>query len=142
MMVAATDELHSLDKLISEMTFDFFGSGQHKISVDKLFSQPEGILLDIRSKEDVETLSLPLAHDITVLHIPTDEIPKGLGEILIDQPVAIFCSAGMRAAIIYAYLRIKNYTQVRILVGGLEDLVKHAKPGSLRKRLQSRGGSE
>jgi len=139
--VATTDELHSFDELISEMTFDFFGSGQHKISADKLFSQPEGILLDIRSKEEVETLSLPLSNDITVLHIPTDEIPGRLGEVPTDQPVAIFCSAGIRAAIIYAYLRVKNYTQVRILVGGLEDLVKHAKPGSLWKRLRARGQS-
>jgi len=140
-MVTATDELYSLDKLISEMTFDFFGSGQHKISADKLFSQPEGILLDIRSKEEVETLSLPLSNDIIVLHIPTNEIPQRLGEIPTDQPVAIFCSAGIRAAIIYAYLRMKNYTQVRILVGGLEDLVTHAKPGSLWTRLRGRGAS-
>lgn len=139
--MSATDESHSFDKLISEMTFDFFGSGQHKISADKLFSQPEGILLDIRSKEEVETLALPLANDITVLHIPTDEIPDRLGEIPTDQQIAIFCSAGIRAAIIYAYLRVKNYTQVRILVGGLEDLAKHAKPGSLWKRLQARGQS-
>jgi rhodanese-related sulfurtransferase len=136
------DNLESFDRLISEMTFDFFGSGQHKISADKLFSRPEGILLDIRSKEEVDTLSLPLSHDITLLHIPTDEIPERLAEIPADQPVAIFCSAGIRAAIIYAYLRLNNYKQVRILVGGLEDLVKHAKPGSLWKRLQSRGGSQ
>lgn len=139
MIVTATDELHSFDKLISEMTFDFFGSGQHKMSADKLFAQPEGILLDIRSKEEVETLSLPLLNDMTVLHIPTDEIPERLGEIPTDQPVAIFCSAGIRAAIIYAYLRLNNYTQVRILVGGLDDIVKHTKPGNLWKRLQSRG---
>jgi len=139
--VTATDELYSFEKLISEMTFDFFGSGQHKISADKLFSQPEGILLDIRSEEEVGTLSLPLSHDITVLHIPTNEIPKRLGEIPTDQPIAIFCSAGIRAAIIYAYLRMKNYKHVRILVGGLEDLVKHAKPGSLWTRLRGRGVS-
>jgi len=100
------------------------------------------ILLDIRSQEEVETLSLPLSNDITVLHIPTDAIPERLGDIPTDQPVAIFCSAGIRAAIIYAYLRLNNYRQVRILVGGLEDLVKYTKPGSLWKRLQSRGGSE
>jgi len=34
--VAAIDGLYSFDKLISEMTFDFFGSGQHKISADEL----------------------------------------------------------------------------------------------------------
>ena len=139
--MTAMDELYSFDKLISEMTFDFFGSGQHKISADKLFSQPEGVLLDIRSKEEVETLSLPFSNDITVLHIPTDEIPKRLEEIPKNQPVAIFCSAGTRAAIVYAYLRLKDYTRVRILLGGLEDFVKHAKPGSLWMRLRGQGAS-
>lgn len=139
--MSATHELHSFDKPISEMTFEFFGSGQHKISADKLFSQPEGILFDIRSEEEVETLALPLANDINVLHIPMDEIPDQLGEIPTDQRIAIFCSAGIRAAILYAYLRVTSYTQVRILVGGLEDIATHANPGSLWKRFQARGHS-
>ncbi len=75
MILAATDELHSFDTLLSGMTFDFFGSGQRKISADELFSQPEGVPLDIRSEDEVERLSLPLSNDITVLHIRTDRCP-------------------------------------------------------------------
>jgi len=141
MAVQAKNDLPSFEDVLSEMTFDFFGSGQHKMTADGLLSQPDGVLLDIRSIEEVQTLSLPFSHDITVLHIPTNEIPERFGEIPIDRPVAILCSAGIRAAMVYVYLRMRNYGQVRILVGGLEELAKYAKPGRLWTRLRGQGTS-
>jgi len=63
-----------------------------------------------------------------------NEVPK-------DRPVAVFCSAGIRAAIVYAYLRIMGFEQVRILVGGYPDLMEQARPGPLWKRLKVHGGT-
>jgi len=129
----------SFDDLLRELTFDFFGSGQHKITADKLLSLPNAVLLDVRSTEEVQTLVLPFLHDLTTLHIPTNDIPDRLGEIPKDRPVAVFCSAGTRSAIVYAYLRTKDFERVRILVGGYPDLTEQAKPGKVWKRLNARG---
>jgi len=121
------------------MTFDFFGSGQHKISMNELLVQDSAVLLDVRSTEEVHTLALPFLHDVTRLHIPTPDIPGRIGEIPRERPVAVFCSAGIRAAIVYAYLRTMGFEQVRILVGGYPDITKQARPGRLWKRLSAGG---
>jgi len=131
----------SFDDLLRELTFDFFGSGQHKITADKLLSLPNAVLLDVRSTEEAQTLALPFSHDLTTLHIPTNEIPDRMNEVPKDRPVAVFCSAGIRAAIVYAYLRTKDFGAVRILVGGYPDLTEQAKPGKLWKRLKADGGT-
>ena len=130
-----------LGDILTEMTFEFFGSGQHKISLDPLLSKSGAVILDVRSSEEVQTLSLPRSGDMTVLHIPTNEIPDRFSEIPTDRPVAVFCSAGIRAAIVYAYLRTLGFERVRILKGGLADLAEQAKPGKLWKRLGDRGQS-
>ncbi len=134
----ANQNFRSFDKLLKELTFDFFGSGQHKITADELLSLPDAVLLDVRSAEEVQTLALPFSRDLTTLHIPTNEIPNRLGEIPTDRLVAVFCSAGIRASIVYAYLRITDYKAVRILVGGFSGLTEQAKPGKLWTRMKSR----
>jgi len=121
-MTAQSRHKHrSFDDLLSEMTFDFFGSGQHRVTGEQLLSQSNGVLLDVRSMREVQALSLTFTGEATVLHIPTNEIPDRWGEIPTDRPVAVFCSAGTRAAIVYAYLRMMGFEQVRILVGGLTE---------------------
>ena len=122
---------------LRELTFDFFGSGQHKITMNELLLQDNAVLLDVRSTEEVQTLALPFLHDVKLLHIPTSDIPDRIGEIPADLPVAVFCSAGTRSAIVYAYLRIMGLDRVRILVGGYPDITEQAKPGRLWKRLNS-----
>jgi len=131
-------ELCSFDDLLRRLTFDFFGSGQHKITVEQLLSESGAILLDVRSAEEIQTLALPFSHDVTTLHIPTNDIPDRLDEIPKDQPVAVFCSAGTRSAIVYAYLRIMGFDRVRILVGGYPHVTEQAKPAALWKRLNAR----
>lgn len=128
----------SFSDLLRELTFEFLGSGRHKVTMGELLSQSDAVLLDVRSREEVGTLALPFSHDLTTLHIPTNEIPDRMGEIPADRLVAVFCSAGIRAAIVYAYLRSMGFDQVRILVGGYPEVTEHAKPGKLWKRLQAR----
>jgi len=126
------------DDVLRELTFDFFGSGQHKVAADKLLSLPNAVLLDVRSVEEVQALVLPFSQDLTALHIPTNEIPDRLDEIPKDRPVAVFCSAGTRSATVYAYLRTMGFERVRILVGGYPDLTEQANPGKVWKRLNAR----
>ena len=132
-------EVYSFGDLLKELTFDFFGSGQHKITMNELLLQDNAVLLDVRSIEEVQTLALPFLHDIRLLNIPTSDIPDRIGEIPKDQPVAVFCSAGTRSAIVFAYLRIMGLDHVRILVGGYPDVTEQAKPGKLWKRLKAKG---
>jgi len=129
-----THDSRSFEDLLRVMTFDFFGSGRHKITYDELFSFRGAVLLDIRSDEEIESLNFTINEEIPVLRIPTDEIPDRLDEIPIDRPIAIFCSAGIRASIVYAYLYTKGYDNIQILIGGLSGLVEHAKPGKIWKR--------
>ena len=120
------------------LTFDFFDSGRHKISIEQLLAEPGAVLLDVRSPQEVQTLAMQFSPDVTMLHIPTNDIPNRIGEIPKDRLVAVFCSAGTRSAIVYAYLRIMGFDRVRILAGGYSDIMDQAKPGKLWKRLSAR----
>jgi len=135
-----SNRLDAFDDLLRGMDFEFFGSGRHKITAEQLLSQADAVLLDIRSIQEVQTLALPFSHDLTTLHIPTDEIPDRLDEIPRDRPVNLVCSTATRAAIVYAYLRIMGFEHVRIVAGGYGGLTEQAKPGKLLKRLSARGG--
>jgi len=127
----------SFEDLLAELTFDFFGSGQHKTTMDELLLQSDALLLDVRSTEEVQILALQAAHNIPVLHIPTNDIPARVDEIPRDRPVAVFCSAGIRAAIVYAYLRTRGFDRVRILIGGYSIFTEQAKPGTLLKQMNA-----
>ncbi len=129
---------YAFDDLLRQLTFDFFGSGQHKITVDQLLSESDWVLLDVRSTEEAQTLSLPLSYDVSTVHIPTQDIPDRLSEIPRDKDIAVFCSAGTRSAIVYAYLRIVGFDRVRVLVGNYADIVEQAKPGKLWKRMRAK----
>jgi hypothetical protein len=52
------------------MTFDSFGSGQHKIEIDDLLAVKDGVLLDVRDVPEQESLRLTLKHHLEVLRIP------------------------------------------------------------------------
>lgn len=120
-----------LDSVLRTMTLEFFGGGKHKISPEALFGTNDAVFLDVRSVPEQQSLDLPLEHHVTVLRIPTNEIPR-------DRQIGVFCSAGTRASIVYAYLRTRGYSNVRILHGGYEAVVDAIKPGNLWQHLERR----
>jgi rhodanese-related sulfurtransferase len=120
------------------MTLEFFGAGKHRISPEALFGTKDAVFLDVRSAVEQQSLDLPLEHHVTVLRIPTDEIPDRVDEIPRDSSVGVFCSAGTRASLVYAYLLIKGYRNVRIVHGGYEAVVDAVRPGKLWQHLQQR----
>ena len=125
-----------LDSVLRTMTLEFFGGGKHKISPEALFGTESAVFLDVRSSPEQQSLDLPLEHHVTVLRIPTNEIPDRVDEIPRDRLVGVFCSAGTRATLVYAYLRTRGYRDVRIVHGGYEAVVDAIKPGKLWQHLE------
>ncbi|MGQ1891216.1 rhodanese-like domain-containing protein [Thermophagus sp. OGC60D27] len=127
--------MNELEKVIKEMDFRYFGMGQHNLDAETFLASDNTVLLDIRAREEVETVKFPLSHFCEVLEIPTNEVPDRIDEIPKDKTVGVFCSAGVRAVIIFVYLRSKGYNNVRIIPGGYAGLMEAVKPGKLFKKL-------
>ena len=117
------------------MTFDFFGSGKHKIEMEALLSTKDAVFLDVRSAPEWESIQIRLEHHIEVLWIPFDEIPARVSEIPRDRTVGIFCSAGTRSTMAYLYLRCKGYDNVRIAPSNYEAITSLLLPGKLFQHL-------
>jgi rhodanese-related sulfurtransferase len=98
-------------------------------------SSKDSVFLDVRSKEELETIAFSLVHHMPVLHIPINEIPDRLSEIPREKIVGIFCSSGVRSTMTYFYLRTHGFENVRIIEGGYAELVNDFKPGKLLKHL-------
>ncbi|RLA88205.1 MAG: rhodanese-like domain-containing protein, partial [Deltaproteobacteria bacterium] len=121
---------------------EFFGAEKHKLEMKKLLTMDNAVFLDVRSYPEVESLQLKLKHHIEVLHIPIDKIPDRIGEIPRDRTVGIFCSAGTRSAIVYAFLRAKGYENVRVVLGGYEAVASLVLPGKLLKHMEIKKAGE
>jgi len=131
----------ALDDIIRGMTFDFFGSGQHKIEIEDLLATKDAVLLDVRDVLEQESLQLTLKHHLKVLWIPTCEIPDRLGEIPRDKTVGLFCTNGPRSAMVYLYLRSKGYEHVRIAPSSYDAITSLLVPGKLLKFLKQKGAA-
>lgn len=123
---------------MESMTFEFFGSGNHKTKASNHFLKKDALFLDVRSQEECNTLSFNLIHHMPVVHIPIDEIPKRIQEIPKDKEIGVFCSSGVRATIVYVYLRAAGYKNIRILEGGYHDVIEEFKPSNLLKKIKSK----
>ncbi|NCC91658.1 MAG: rhodanese-like domain-containing protein, partial [Opitutae bacterium] len=79
--------MDTFDSLLKKMGFDFFGSGQHKIEFEQLFADGNGLLLDVRSREEHESLEIKLQYHLPVVWIPIDEIPERYEEVPRDKTI-------------------------------------------------------
>ena len=127
-----------MENLLKAMTLDFFGTGQHKISAEKLLEKENVLLLDVRSTP--ECRSIPLAfepfNNITCLNIPLDELPDRLSEVSDNAFIAIFCPANVRSTMAYAFLRLNGFDTVKILLGGYGAITEAIKPGKILKMVK------
>lgn len=126
--------MNELEQAISQMDFDYFGTGQHKIEVDKFLQSKNAVFLDVRVKEEIETVKIRLEHHCPVLEIPTHEVPARINEIPRDKLIGVFCSSSVRCVIIFAYLKSKGYENVKILPGGYANLMASLLPGKIYKK--------
>ena len=140
-----------LDSILRNMTPDFFGGRRQKTSPEALFNTKHAVFLDVRSVPEQrevlfvpdqsleqQSLDLSLEHHITVLRIPVDEIPDGVDEIPGDRLIAVFCSAGTRANVVYPYLRTKGHTDLRIVHGVCKVIADAIKPASPWQHLEQK----
>ncbi|MBI9053316.1 MAG: rhodanese-like domain-containing protein [Bacteroidales bacterium] len=127
--------MNELEKVIKKMDFQYFGTGQHKMEAEVFLAAQETVFLDVRAKEEIETVKIALSHHCDVLEIPTDEVPARIDEIPKDKLIGVFCSAGVRATIIFIYLKSMGYNNVKIILGGYSPLMQAVMPGKLFKSL-------
>lgn len=122
-----------MEQVLKNFTLDFFGKGKHKVSPAAFFELDDVVLLDVRSKEEATSLSIGLAlHDnVQCFNIPINEVPDRLSDIPKDKPIAIFCPASVRSAIVYSFLLTKGFSDVRILMGGYPALTNEVMPGKV-----------
>jgi len=125
-----------MNEVMKSMTFEFFGSGKHKISPSVHLTEKNSLFLDVRSEEEFNTIAFSLVHHMPVLHIPVDQIPDRISEIPGDKTIGVFCSSGVRATMVYVYLRALGYDNVRVIEGGYAELSDELKPGKLLKHLR------
>lgn len=128
-----------MEQVLKKFTLEFFGKGKHKILPEVFLGMDNGLLLDVRSKEEADSISMGLqCHaEIDVLNIPINEIPDRMDEISKEKFIAIFCPAHVRASIVYAYLLAHGFSDVRILEGGYTALTEALKPGKILKTVQN-----
>jgi len=131
-----------MEQVLRNLALVFFGKGKHKISPDKFFEMKNGFLLDVRSKEEADSISIKMEYHFNVKckNIPINEIPDRIHEIPQDKSIAVFCPANVRSAIVYAYLLSKGFLDVRIVEGGYSALTDALKPDKVLKVIQSENG--
>lgn len=122
------------DEWLAGLDLSFWGTAQHKVTPTQFFErqQSEGaVLLDVRSRQEVDQLALPFA-----LHIPINELPSRWQEVPADRLVAAFCSSVTRAVVAWVYLQLHGLDQVRILDARYNELTDELLPGKVYKRVK------
>lgn len=123
--------MKELDETLTEMDFDFLGTGEHAMSVEgmrKVLGNEQFLFLDVRTDKEKDYLEFPFA-----VHIPLNELPARLAELPKDKCIIAFCSSIFRGAIAYTYLRANGFTKVKGLTATMEEMIGAFKPGPLTK---------
>ncbi|MCD6566473.1 MAG: rhodanese-like domain-containing protein [Bacteroidales bacterium] len=127
--------MNEVENAISKMDFQYFGTGQHKIDAESFLKKEDSVFLDVRAKEETETIKIVLKHHLPVIEIPLHELPSRLNELPKDKHIGVFCSSGVRCSIAFAYLKHKGFENVRIVEGGYVQLLDALNPGKVYKHL-------
>lgn len=127
-----------MEKILKSLTLDYFGNGKHKTSPERFFDMENCLFLDVRSKEESESISITMVHHSNVesLNIPINEIPDRVDKITKEKSIGVFCPANVRSSIVYAYLKSKGFPDVRIVDGGYAALTEALKPGKVLKAIK------
>ncbi len=122
-----------MEKVLRSLDLEFFGKGKHKISPEAFFEKENAIFLDVRSKEESETIDIKLKYhtEIESINIPVDRIPDEIEKLSKDKFIGVFCPGSVRSTLVYAYLLSKGFSNVRIIVGGYSALTDSLKPGKV-----------
>lgn len=130
--------MERIENILRYYNFENFGKEDHKIRPADFFGLKDKLFLDVRSREEMETVAFPVKHLCPVLEIPINEIPDRIDEIPRDTTVGIFCAAAIRASMVFLYLKAKGYDNLKILAGGYDLLFPELKPGKLYQTVKNR----
>ena len=122
-----------IEQVLRSLNLNFFGKGKHKISPEIFFEKENAIFLDVRSKEEAETIDIKLKYHsyIESINIPVDKIPDEIDKLSKGKFIGIFCPGSVRSTVVYAYLLSKGFSDVRIIMGGYSALTDALKPGKV-----------
>jgi rhodanese-related sulfurtransferase len=121
-----------MDNILRSMDIGWLTTGGWKIDADKfleLWKEGKAVLLDIRTREEVEFLPLTKFG----INIPLHELPDRLNEIPKDKIVAVYCPGGHRSAMAYLYLRSKGFENVKYFSTKQEEFAGKLRPGLVKK---------
>ena len=125
-----------MDKALKKMDLAFCGAGKHVINFEKFLTQKGAIFLDVRSKEECDTLRYNFdLFSIKVIEIPIEELPDRINELPKGKLIGTFCSSKTRASWAYIYLIAKGYEKVKWISAGNEDIGALLKPGRIFKQI-------
>jgi rhodanese-related sulfurtransferase len=117
-----------MKNLLRTFTPEFLAKNQYKLLAEETLKLTEIVLLDIRSADEEECMSISedLTHypSIEYQHIPMNELPDRLDELPQNKEILIFCRTTNRSAMVYAFLRTQGFKRVRLVEGGYVALVK------------------
>ena len=152
MGICSTTELHNkapknlkemgMEQILKQLTLeDYFGKGKHKITPEEFFEKEDCFLLDVRSREEADTISIKMnCHaNVESRNIPLNEVPDRINEIPKEKFIGIFCTTHVRSGIVFAYLLSKGFSDVRIIEGGFPALTGALKPGKILKASKNKG---
>ena len=77
-------------------------------------------LLDVREVEEVAISSLENS-----FLIPLGDLPQRISELNPDDNIVVYCRSGARSDQAMRFLRNAGFTQVRNLLGGINDWARH-----------------
>jgi rhodanese-related sulfurtransferase len=93
----------------------------------KLDRHEAPLLLDVRQDWETQLCRLPNA-----VHIPIEEIELRVEELSPEDPMVVYCHAGVRSAAVAEYLRSRGFKDVRNLAGGLDLWARTVDPSMRR----------
>lgn len=123
--------MKELDVVLEEMDFEFFGSGEHSMSIEgmrKVLKNKHFLFLDVRSDDELGYAAFPFS-----VPIPLQNLPERIGELPKDKCIVAFCSSIFRGAVAYTFLRANGFDEVKCITAPIEDMMKAFKPGPLAK---------
>ena len=127
--------MEKMNEVFHQSTLDYFKTGEYKISFEEfveLKKENKAIMLDLRTKEEVELISFSFA-----LHIPIEELPERLHELPKDKLIMTFCASSVRAIMAFPYLKAAGYDNVKMFVGKFGDLTTLFMPPFVAKNYEA-----
>jgi rhodanese-related sulfurtransferase len=94
----------------------------------RLGSDDPPVILDVREPWEIEIASLA-GIMAGIMTIPLGELPRRVGELPRDRPLAIMCHHGGRSAQATGWLRQQGFARAMNVAGGIDGWARLIDPG-------------